>query len=260
MNFHQAIPPGLQVASRDPLGAAALVCALLLASDPSTRQKQLENLDCATSDAIREEITRIWPEIQGLPPQARIPLVDLALPALRRLSPQQFEQVRAATDKLFANKDETDLFAYMLRKIVVRHLERHFSPQQKPITQFYALRPLVPDCAALLSATAYAGQESIAAAYAAFAQGAEILSRAAQCEIPWLQPDQCDLSHVDAALARISQAVPQIKKNVLTACAQTVAADGVIREGEAELLRAIADALDCPTPPFVQPKEAEAQA
>ena len=42
-----------------------------------------------------------------------------------------------------------------------------------------------------------------------------------------------------------------IKKNVLNACAQTVAADGVIQEMEAELLRAIADTLDCPIPPFI---------
>ena len=73
-------------------------------------------------------------------------------------------------------------------------------------------------------------------------------------------PDQCDLSHVDVALARLSQAVPQIKKNLLNACAQTVAADGVIQEGEAELLRAIADTLDCPMPPFVQPQEPGAPA
>jgi Zn-dependent protease with chaperone function len=253
MDFHQAIPPALQVASRDPLGAGALVCALLLASEPSTRQKQLDDLDSATSEAIREEIIRIWREIQGMHPQAKVPLVDLALPALRRLSPQQFEQFRAATEKLVESNTETNLFTYMLRKIVVRHLQTHFSPQQKPITQFYALRPLAPDCGALLSATAYAGQESISAAYAAFAEGADSLSRAARCKIPWLPPDQSDLSHVDAALARLSRAAPQIKKNVLSACAQTVAADGVIQEGEAELLRAIADVLDCPTPPFVQP-------
>jgi Zn-dependent protease with chaperone function len=260
MDFSQRIPPGLQVASRDPLGAGALVCALLLASEPSTRQKQLEDLDCVTSEAIRDEIIRIWPEIQGIPPQAKIPLVDLALPALRRLSPQQFEQFYATTEKLVEKTAETNLFTYVLRKIVVRHLQTHFSPEQKPITQFYALRPLAPDCGALLSATAYTGQENTAQAYAAFTQGAESLSRIAQCEIPWLPPDQCDLSHVDAALARLSQAAPQIKKNVLNACAQTVAADGVIQEGEAELLRAIADVLDCPTPPFVQPQEANAQA
>jgi hypothetical protein len=258
VDFHQAIPSALEAAARDPLGAAALVCAFLLANEPSTRQKQLEALDHATSEAIHDEIVRIWPETQGMPPQARIPLLDLALSALRRLSPQQFEQFRAATKALVASNTETDLFMYMLRKIVVRHLETHFFPQQRPVTQFYALRPLVPECGVLLSATAYTGQENATAAYAAFSQGVEFLSRAARCEIPLLPPDQCDLSRMDAALARLSQAVPQIKKNVLNACARTVAADGIIQEGEAELLRAIADTLDCPVPPFVQPEEAGA--
>jgi len=56
---------------------------------------------------------------------------------------------------------------------------------------------------------------------------------------------------VDAALNRLSQAAPQIKKNLLSACAETAAADGVIQETEAELLRAIADTLDCPMPPWL---------
>ena len=60
-----------------------------------------------------------------------------------------------------------------------------------------------------------------------------------------------ELAQVDTALNRLCQAVPQIKKNVLNGCAQTVAADGVIQEMEAELLRAIADTLDCPIPPFI---------
>src|SRR5207247_8508349 len=100
----------------------------------------------------------------------------------------------------------------------------------RPVTQFSALRALEPDCGVLLSALFYADQENTTDAYAAFAPGAQSLSHAARCEIPLLPPDQCDLSHVDMALARLSQAVPQIKKNVLNACAQTVAADGVIQE------------------------------
>ena len=142
----------------------------------------------------------------------------------------------------------------------MRHLETHFLPARKTVTQFYDLRPLAHDCGVLLSATAYAGQENATQAHAAFLQGAELLSHIARCEIPWLPPDLCDLSHLDVALERLSQAVPQIKKNVLNACAQTVAADGIIQEREAELLRAIADSLDCPIPPFVQPPEEESAA
>jgi uncharacterized tellurite resistance protein B-like protein len=64
-------------------------------------------------------------------------------------------------------------------------------------------------------------------------------------------PDGCSLAQVDTALNRLNQTVPPIKKLVLNACAETVAADGVIQENEAELLRAIADTLDCPIPPIL---------
>ena len=260
IDLHEAIPPLLQADTRDPLAAGALVCAFLLSPEQTVRQKQLDDLAAATSDAMRQEAARIWPAIQGLPPQARIPLIDLSLPALRRLSPPQFEQFRAAVNALAASDSETDLFEFMLQKIVMRHLETHFLPGRKPVTQFYDLRPLALDCGVLLSATAYAGHDNATEAHAAFAQGAQLLGRIARCEIPWLPPGHCDLARLEAALARLSQAVPQIKKNVLNACAQTVAADGVIQEREAELLRAIADSLDCPVPPFVQPPEAEAAA
>jgi hypothetical protein len=253
VDLQRAIPPTLQAAARDPLGACGLLCAFLLSNDSLVRHKQLDELASAAAELMSRETSRIWPEVQNIPPQARIPLIDLALPALRRLSMQQFEQFRTALKTLIASDRETDLFEYMLQKIVVRHLETYFFPARKPVTQFYDLRPLVRDCGVLLSTTAYAGQEDSAQANAAFLQGANVLSRAARSEIPWLPGNQCDLSQIDIALERLSQAAPQIKKNVLNACAQTVAADGTIQEREAELLRAIADALDCPVPPFLAP-------
>jgi hypothetical protein len=252
IDLHRTISPALQTAARDPLGAVSLVCAFLLSEDPAARQKQLDELSRATSGGMRDETTRIYPEVQDLPSPARIPLVDLALPALRQLSLPQFEQFRTAVKTLVESDAQTDLFEYMLQKIVMRHLETHFFPTGRSVIQFYDLRPLARDCGVLLSATAYAGQDDATQARAAFAQGAESLGRIARIEIPWLPPDQCDLAHLDPVLERFSLAVPQIKKNVLNACAQTVAADRVIQPREAELLRAVADALDCPVPPFLQ--------
>ena len=259
-DLRHAIPPAIEAAARDPLAASGLVCALLLASDPSVHEKQFEVLASVTSEAMLNQTARIWPEVQVMPVQAKIPSVDLALPALRRLPPEQFQQFRAAIGALAASNDQDDLFAYMLQKIVARHLDTYFLPERSPVAQFYALHPLAHDCGVLLSATAYAGQEDVTEVAAAFAKGADDLNQAAHCTISLLPPDECDLSNMDAALDRLSQAVPQIKKNLLGACAQTVAADGVIQQGEAELLRAIADALDCPVPPFVRPEEVAATA
>jgi len=56
---------------------------------------------------------------------------------------------------------------------------------------------------------------------------------------------------VDAALTRLAKCPAAIQRNVLLACGKTVAADGRVTPREAELLRAIADSLDCPMPPFV---------
>jgi Zn-dependent protease with chaperone function len=249
------IPPALESAAHEPSGATALVCALLLSDDPSARQMQRDELGRALFDPLSREASRMWPEIQNIPAQAKIPLIDLALPALRRLSPAQFQQFRGALKTLVESDRQISLFEYMLQKIVLRHLEPYFLPARKRVTQFYALRPLGAECGVLLSAMAYAGQIDPTEVQGAFARGAKTLSHAAQAEIPFVPQDQCDLPQIDNALERLSQAVPQIKKNLLNACAETMAADGMIHEREAELIRAIADALDCPLPPFVEGQE-----
>jgi hypothetical protein len=252
VDLHEAVPAAVREAANDPLGAHALICAFLLSEDSGVREKQLTELGRATSDGVREETVRIWPEAKSIPAHARIPLVDLALPALRRLSTAQFEQFRAAVNGLIASDDECDLFEFMLQKIVMRHLDTRFYPERRPVTQFYDLRPLARDAGILLSATAYAGADDPSQAQAAFAKGAESLGRIARVEIPWLPSTECDLTQLDSALDRFAQSVPQIKKNVLNACAETVAFDAKIQPREAELLRAIADTLDLPIPPFLQ--------
>ncbi|MCX6929797.1 MAG: Zn-dependent protease with chaperone function, partial [Verrucomicrobia bacterium] len=168
-------------------------------------------------------------------------------------SAAQFQQFRAAVQKLVESDGEIDLFEYVLQKIVLRHLEPYFSPARRPTIQYYALKPLAGDCAILLSALAYLGQGEPDSIQFAFQQGARTINGAAQVALRLVPEVECELAQVDAALNRLCQAVPQIKKNVLNACAQTVAADGVIQELEAELLRAIADTLDCPIPPFIPP-------
>ena len=252
VDLHQAASASIKTAARDPLGAHALVCAFLLAEDPSLREKQLQELGRTTSDAVRDETRRMWPQVQQIPEQGRIPLVDVALPALRRLSPQQFEQFRLSVNTLMSSDNQSNLFDFMMQKIVMRHLDTRFYPERRPVTQFYDLRPLARDAGIVLSATAYAGTEDVTKAKAAFVKGAELLSRIAREEIPWLPPTECELAHLDAALDRFAQSVPQIKKNVLSACAGTVAFDNAIQPREAEILRAVADSLDCPIPPFLQ--------
>jgi Zn-dependent protease with chaperone function len=251
-DLRNSISPALQQSARDPLGASAIVYGLLMSSNAGIRAKQLELLG-NLSAAARQETQRLLPDLDPVALNAKLPLVDLALPGLRHFSPTQYGEFNTALQQLIECDGEINLFEYVLQKIVLRHLDPHFHGARKPALQYYTIKPLAGDCAVLLSALAHTGSDDPAKAQAAFRQGAQILSYQAQTELAFVAPDNCDLPQIDAALNRLSQAVPQIKKNVLNACAQTVAADGVIQEMEAELLRGIADTLDCPMPPFLQP-------
>ena len=250
-----SIPTQLQSEARQPLGACALIYALLLSREEPGRHKQLEEMRRMTAPGVIEETLRVLPAVQEVATHARLPLVDLTLPALRHLSLTQFQQFKRGIQVLVESDEEIDLFEYVLQKIVVRHLEPQFSDARRSVIQYYALKPLVPDCAILLSALARAGQTEPDQIQRAFQQGATVLIAAAQVELQLVSAEQCDLAQLDAALNRLALAVPQIKKNVLYACALTVAADGLIQELEAELLRGIADTLDCPMPPFIAAAE-----
>jgi hypothetical protein len=67
-----------------------------------------------------------------------------------------------------------------------------------------------------------------------------------------LPPSECTLDAVDRALRRYDGATPTLKRGLMLGCAATVMADDHVTDREAELIRAIGDALDCPVPPFVQ--------
>lgn len=250
-DWRASLPASVEAAAREPLGASALVYALLLSADGTVRKSQLEKLPNCVAPGVCEETVRLLPDVTSVAARAKLPLANLALPALRNLSPRQFTQFSQAIKVLIEADEEIDLFEYVLQKIVLRHLEPHFTAARREVVQYYSAKPLLPDCAVLLSAVAHVGQQEADQVEAAFHLGWQQL-RTPAAEPQVLPPDECDLEKVDVALGRLGQAVPQIKKNVLSACAYTVAADGVVKEEEAELLRAIADTLDCPIPPLVE--------
>ena len=56
---------------------------------------------------------------------------------------------------------------------------------------------------------------------------------------------------LDAALQQLAQAEPALKKRIMDACVACVAADGAVNAAEAQVLRAVGDALGCPIPPIM---------
>ncbi len=248
--LRDSLPENLKLAARESADATAMIYALLLNKDETARSRDLDELRRRIAPDIFTKVTLLLPEILPIATHTRLPLVNIALPALRRMTSDEFSKFSETLHWLVESDGQVDVFEFTLQKIVLRHLESQFGKTRKATIQYYSLKPLLPDCAVVLSALAYVGSDDSTQIKKSFDEGAPYI-RAADGDVKLLPQSQCNFQQLDAALNRLDQAVPQIKKNLLEACVRVVGADGVIQEGEAELLRAVSDTIDCPMPPMI---------
>lgn len=245
-----AVPSVVMTAAHEPSGSRAIVYALLLAQDGRVRSVQMERLTRHADPEVYQETMRLAESVGALPRELRLPLVDIALASLTTLSPAQYRAFRDNIRHLTEADDKIDLFEYALQHVLVRHLDPALLGVKPKRTQFYSLRPLLSDVETLLSSLVHWGSDNSEGACRAFAAATARLGEDGRGLTPH-PPDQCGLRSVDAALSKLAQAAPPIKKRIVDACVVCVAADGRVTAEEAELLRIVADALGCPIPPLL---------
>jgi Zn-dependent protease with chaperone function len=248
--LRNSLPENVKTAARQPLDAVALIYAMLLSPDETVRATQLMELTKRVSPAIQQKTAALFPDVSKIAAHVHLPIINLALGGLRQLNAEQFQEFSQTLQWLIESDGKVELFEFVLQKIVLRHLDPQFNGPRKSVVQYYTLKPLVPDCIVLLSALANVGSNDIAEIKKAFEASVPYL-RAPDDDLDLLSPEQCGVDQMDIALNRLAQAIPTIKRNLIEACVHVIGADGVILEAEAELLRAIADTLDCPMPPFM---------
>jgi Zn-dependent protease with chaperone function len=243
------IPQRLRDSIREPWVARALVLALLLDSKPETRAAQLNALLALGDQQLVDQVSRASGALRTSPAEARLPILDLALPALRRLSSAQYGELRAAVDRLIRADSRIGLFEYTLQRVLLRHLAAHFEPRRPGPAADPQIQ--VGDAlSVLLSILAHAGAADPAEAARAFAAARGELS-GGRFRPTLLAREKLDLRALDRALGRLGETAPRLRGEILGACVVAVATDGEVTIAEGELLRAISDSLGCPMPPLL---------
>jgi hypothetical protein len=183
-----------------------------------------------------------------LPDETRLPLADLTIPALRQMSPRQYQVFRNQVEALIRADERVSLFEYCLHCLVIAYLEADFN-RQRPLVRFRSLGQVLPQVTTVLSLLAWEGQPEPDQARAAFDVG--MRAAGAGDLAPQLLPrERLALSAFDAALQALAAALPAVKRQVLTGCAACILADRQVTVREGELLRAISARLACPMPPL----------
>ncbi|MFT3829964.1 MAG: M48 family metallopeptidase [Opitutaceae bacterium] len=245
-----AIPPRLAAAARAPAESCAVVFALLFSRDAAVRQRQEEVVRVRHGVPFAEQFAALLPLAAGLSSELRLPLLNLALPALRSLPAGETAGMVETAKLLIAADGEMSLFEFMFEKALERHVAAPSRGERPRVVNYYSYGGLAGEIGLLLSALARVGSDSSEETARAFAAAAARIP-ALQGQLRLRPVEMCTLELISAALDKLVQASPAIRKVVLVAGTEAVAADGTVEADEADLLRAVADALDCPIPPLL---------
>jgi Zn-dependent protease with chaperone function len=241
------IPPRLRDAVHATAEVPIVVYSLLLGSEVELRQRQRDLIARHAGKAALEAVEQLAPEFRSLGPEHKLPLVQLALPALRMISSRELGTFLETLDELVHADSHITAFEFALQKLLTRALSLSNS-QKGAVVQFYSFNALQEEISVVLSALAQAATTNPDEARAAFDVGASQL-KLIQSQLVFA-PAAFDYVALDAALDKLALASGPIKQRTLIAAAHVVSANGTVSVAEFELLRAVAAALDVPLPPL----------
>ena len=238
-----SIPTRLREAARDPVSAQVLVYGLLLSGDKAARDQQQSLVAQHAGAAAAEEVATLRPALSVLDPVARLPLLQLALPALRQLDAAGIDRFATTLDELVHADGRVTPFEYALQKMLLGQLRLAGAPGTQRM-QYDSFDAVHAEIAVVLSAFAHFTPQDTASAFAAGTAQLPLLAR----ELTLLGQAESGLEQVDAALDKLAVSSLVIKKRLLVATAHVIASDGTITVEEGELYRALAATLDVPMP------------
>jgi hypothetical protein len=175
-----------------------------------------------------------------LPPPMRLPLLDVALPALKRMDEAERGSFLASVEGVVRADRRLTLHEFVLLAM----LRAQLAPPARPPAARAALPDRRPAATTLLTLIALASGSEPRGAFDAGAaelrlEGAELLTR-----------DKLTPEAVQASLDALRDLSPDAKRRLVAGLFAAATADGRIRLGEAELLRLVGAVLECPLPPF----------
>jgi Zn-dependent protease with chaperone function len=230
---------GLRSALEQSAQAALVVYAVLLDRQAAVRQAQLAGIRAQEGPAAAARCEDLAGRVAQLPPGWRLPLVDMATPALRSLDPAGRARLLAQVQALIRADGRVTLVEYLLATLVRRRLSPPVPGGRGQLADAGAdsLRVLAVIARARLPQDP---ARALAAGWALLGAGAPP------------DPGALDPASIDAALERLARLAPLQKPTLIKACVATAYVDGQTDWQAASCLRTVCAALDCPLPPELE--------
>ena len=239
-----SIPDVVKKALETADGACAVVYAYLLAREPKNRAMQDKLL--AGSPAALDKVNRLAEALNALGVVFRLPIIELAIPALGGMSPQETERFLSMVDSLVEADGEVTMSEFVIRSVLKRHLSPRANRREN--VQYKNLTAVKNSVLTVLSFLAEAGSKDQKARNTAFGRGVALLGWKDQAQ-PSIKHSRSD--EMTKALEQLRRLDPMGKREIIAVCGRMAQADKRLTLEEYELMRTLGMALDCPMPPEV---------
>jgi Zn-dependent protease with chaperone function len=239
-----SLSPSLRGAAASGDEAPALVLALLLSNEAGVRGRQRNEIARSLGEAVAARVEARGAEVDRLAPEARLPLFELALPALREQDPEALDRLAGVARALILADRRVEPFEFALGKLLERYRKSVREPKAVGAGRI-RLAQRGPAVRALLSVLTQIGAPDLEAARAAYATA---LVRLPAGEWGDFAPADPWAPALDEAIDALSDLRPLDLERLVEALASAVGHDGVVTPHEAELLRAICAGLGVPLP------------
>jgi len=242
------LPDSIKAATHDPWGARLVILALLLPAEGTDAARELASLNSSLDEQHMVMLRNLHGTIRNLHPSQRLPLIDMAIPALSRMSQSQYDEFMGIVTGLIRSDGQVSLFEWCMHTTLERHLGERFQPDSKHQPRNRRLARSIDDANLVLAIVARLGSQDATEAMLGWKAG---IGRLGASNLQMPAESQCTLRTLRASLNSLQRIRFQDRKVLLEACEATIDHDGRTTIEEAELLRAIADSLGCPMPPII---------
>lgn len=245
-NLLRSLPADLVETAHRPLGAAAVIIALLCRGEVTDAHSQVI---ASVSPELLAQVLEIQHPIAELEHAARLPLLDLSIPALRQLDPALLSGIESAAGTLARLDRSVSVTEYLIISIIRGCVaDVRGGARRSASSRGRSARDLLAPAATVLSALSHQGSRSQSAAQNAFV--AAMREYAGDVPVELIAQDEGTLESLDSALSELNQADSRVKRRLLAAAAAAVLHDRDVTVEEAELIRAFSESIDCPLPPL----------
>jgi hypothetical protein len=240
-----SIPDDINRAAHSPEWAGEVLFYSLLDSNAQIRDQQLLIIaQLMGSDS--ESKARSLLEAGGIAgPEQRLPLLEVAFPALKRRPPDLVKKILDTVEALSHVDGRIDVFEYLLARIIDQHLRETYNPPAVKVSGSKSLRSCHTEALQVAAVLAVHGHTGGNSAQSAFKAGLEALGLDTKTSMPrmenWAEA-------LDRALPKLDRLKSVEKEKLVRALIAVVLHDGLLAPAELELLRVTCDLIHVPLP------------